>query len=248
MLRQLTWILFLTGAAGTVNADTHPATYGHQTTAAETSGILGGMALGGLIGGPPGLIAGAAIGALLGDGYTARRSVNELQLELYESHLVLTQLQAERDALLQAQSAVIPAPRIQAVSTDMPRLRDCCDNTVVAVYFRPDSSDVESHDREVLDSFVRLSRQMSDPAIEITGFADRTGDAQHNLQLSQRRSLAVRDYLAAQGLSAAHLTTVAYGESRPLQPAAAPGTDFFDRRVLLRLRDARQSMLTQSED
>ena len=50
------------------------------------------------------------------------------------------------------------------------------------------------------------------------------------------------------GIDNTLIATLAYGETRPLQLVQNFETDFFDRRVIVRLRDSSQSMLTQTPD
>ncbi|MEX2130094.1 MAG: OmpA family protein [Pseudohongiellaceae bacterium] len=258
MIRHI-FLLFVFGLTSSLTmADVESASYARNTTVAETTGVLSGMTIGGMVGGPPGIIAGAAIGALLGDGWNAKRRVNDLQVSLYESQLRLAMLQEESDRLQDELAAasressreiVTPSgARIIPANLESPVTRICCDNTVVSVHFRTGSSSIENHDQEILDSFANLSRQLPDPAIEIVGYADRNGDAGVNLQLSQRRSEAVKTYLASLGIRNASVTTIAHGESRPVQANQNLETDFFDRRVILRLRDSSQLMLSQREN
>ena len=250
MIRHISLIFVFTLASSLSLADTSTADYGHKTTAAETTGVLGGATLGALAGGPLGMIGGAAIGALLGDGWNSKQQVGDLQASLYESQLRLAMLQDEADKLkrdLASSREVTTASgaRIIPAAIESPITRICCDNTIVSLHFRSGSSGIESHEEEILNSFARLSEQLPDPTIEITGYADRNGDAQANLRLSQRRSEAVRDYLALMGIKNSTITTIAYGEEKPLQASQSLESDFFDRRVVLRLRDASQLMLTQ---
>ena len=52
--------------------------------------------------------------------------------------------------------------------------------------------------------------------VTVYGHADSTGPEDYNMQLSQRRSLSVANYLAAQGVAADRLQAVGYGETDPI--------------------------------
>jgi len=52
--------------------------------------------------------------------------------------------------------------------------------------------------------------------ITITGYTDRIGSERYNLALSQRRAEAVRDYLAAHGVSPAAMQVAGRGDADPL--------------------------------
>ena len=87
---------------------------------------------------------------------------------------------------------------------------------------------------------------MPTPRLEITGFADRSGDAQANLKLSRARAETVAELLISRGVPRDAISTVGVGDSRPLQAEQYFETDFFDRRVHVRLRDASQQFLSQN--
>jgi OmpA-OmpF porin, OOP family len=52
--------------------------------------------------------------------------------------------------------------------------------------------------------------------IEVGGYTDNTGEAASNLQLSQQRADAVRDYLVKQGVDPAALVAKGYGDLKPI--------------------------------
>jgi peptidoglycan-associated lipoprotein len=52
--------------------------------------------------------------------------------------------------------------------------------------------------------------------IRVEGHCDERGTLEYNIALSQRRAKVVRDYYATLGLSKAALSTVAFGEERPV--------------------------------
>ena len=256
MIKSTTFALAVTLISSSAFADTQKANYGNSGSPQETTGVLGGAALGGLAGGPPGAVIGAAIGGLIGDGFRARKEVNELQTDVIalrvETDRMRNQAQSlqrqhqlalqQLDKLKSTQANVIPA--YLPGNNAQPHF----DNTALAVHFRSGSSAIESHYEEYLQSLVKLAKQMPSAAIEITGYTDRNGDAEQNLRLSRQRTDAVKDFFNRMGVQNSSITTVAYGESKPLQPSQSLETDFFDRRVTVRLRDTSQQMLSQSED
>mgnify|MGYP001816616513 CR=1 FL=1 len=228
------------------------ATYGHDSSSEQGFGLLGGATVGAAVGGPAGAVAGAAFGALVGDGWAAKKRVNHLQVDLVNSRRELAALQQETADLRRQYELALRQDRNQAqfmpANLETGAVGNCCDNTVMSVYFRTGSSNVENHDHELISGFANLSRHMADPMVEITGYADRSGDATANLQLSRDRTEAVRRMLADQGIKNTAITTVAYGESRPLSETQNIEADFFDRRVVIRLRDASQIMLSSNGD
>ena len=72
--------------------------------------------------------------------------------------------------------------------------------------------------------------------IEIFGYADRNGSASENFELSKRRNLSVEKFLTENGVNRASITTIAYGDTMPLQLDSSYESNFFDRRVSIHLR------------
>lgn len=52
--------------------------------------------------------------------------------------------------------------------------------------------------------------------VQVEGHTDNTGDAGKNQQLSEQRAAAVANFLVEQGMSASNISSVGYGESRPI--------------------------------
>ncbi len=255
MIRPIFLILVLSLTSSLTYADKargERANYGNSNPDESSAGFLGGLALGAAVGGPPGAAAGAIVGALLGDGWGAKKQVNSLQVHLVNTRFELATLQEETDALRQQYALALQehgtqAARFIPVRIESQELISCCDNTVMSLYFRSGSAAIEEHDRDLITSFANLSKNISTPLIEIIGYADRNGDTDFNLQLSRTRTQEVKTLLAQLGIQNSSITTIAYGESKPLDSTQSLESDFFDRRVILRLRDASQVMLTTSE-
>ncbi|MEQ8440383.1 MAG: peptidoglycan-associated lipoprotein Pal [Alphaproteobacteria bacterium] len=84
------------------------------------------------------------------------------------------------------------------------------------VFFVVDRSDLSAEAQGILDE--QASFLAANPGVTITveGHADERGTDDYNLALSARRAASVRDYLIARGVAAGRITTLAYGESRPV--------------------------------
>ncbi len=83
------------------------------------------------------------------------------------------------------------------------------------ITFESGSAVITPAGRAVLDRAVRFLR--STPLrLRIEGHTDSSGDAAANLDLSNRRSISVRDYLVARGIRTALLTTRGFGETNPV--------------------------------
>ncbi|PCJ24362.1 MAG: hypothetical protein COA96_09570 [SAR86 cluster bacterium] len=252
MIKPISLLIIVSFIAGNAAADVSRADYQNPASAQETTGFLGGVVLGGLAGGPPGAIVGGALGALFGDGWRAREQVGDLQADLYASQLEVASAREEaqrlqRDYLLAQQALDNLNHQVTLTPVALPMLSTpCCDNTVLSVHFRSGSSNIESHYEEQLAGLIEIAKQMPTARVEITGYADRNGDAEANLKLSRERSNTVKNYFNSMGIQQSSIQTIAYGETRPLQTGQSFESDFFDRRVIIRLRDSSKQMLTQS--
>jgi outer membrane protein OmpA-like peptidoglycan-associated protein len=52
--------------------------------------------------------------------------------------------------------------------------------------------------------------------VQLEGHTDNTGDADANKRLSQARAEAVKEALTRSGIDASRVTTVGYGQERPI--------------------------------
>lgn len=71
--------------------------------------------------------------------------------------------------------------------------------------------------------------------IELAGHTDSEGDADKNLDLSQRRAEAVRNYLIQKGVPSNRLTAVGYGETQPVASNSSEEGKSLNRRTEVRI-------------
>ncbi len=75
------------------------------------------------------------------------------------------------------------------------------------------------------DGFAALNQVVAElrsrPAIKIrvAGYADRLGESEKNQVLSEQRAEAVKQFLVKAGIAADRISTIGYGDSRPLYPS-----------------------------
>ncbi len=99
------------------------------------------------------------------------------------------------------------------------------------VFFDWDRADITPQAAAILDNAAAQYQQSGQARVMLAGHADRSGPADYNVGLSQRRADAVRQYLAGRGIPASALTTEAFGESRPLVETADGVREPQNRRV-----------------
>ncbi|HSM51847.1 MAG TPA: OmpA family protein, partial [Thermoanaerobaculia bacterium] len=88
------------------------------------------------------------------------------------------------------------------------------------IEFDLDSAAIRPESGAVLDDVARALAAHPEWRLAIEGHTDATGTAAHNQELSAARAAAVRDALAARGVSAERLRTLGFGSSRPVSDNA----------------------------
>lgn len=101
------------------------------------------------------------------------------------------------------------------------------------VYFEVNQARLTPNSESILDRVARSLLDWPDVRVEIGGHTDSSGRDAYNLELSERRAAAVRDYLVAQGIEPARLTSRGYGETRPIADNGSDAGRSRNRRVEL---------------
>ncbi|MDH7516496.1 MAG: OmpA family protein [Bacteroidota bacterium] len=86
------------------------------------------------------------------------------------------------------------------------------------VEFAPNSADLLPASFAALDAALKTLTDYPRMVVEIGGHTDNRGSARANRDLSLRRANAVRNYLAAKGITPERMKTKGYGPSRPIAP------------------------------
>ncbi|MEO6540201.1 MAG: OmpA family protein, partial [Ferruginibacter sp.] len=89
------------------------------------------------------------------------------------------------------------------------------DGSKMGVYFDFDKSDITSNSRLALDKLVQIFKEYPETNILVEGHTDDKGANDYNLALSERRAMAVGNYLKNAGVAPSRLTINWYGETQP---------------------------------
>jgi len=84
------------------------------------------------------------------------------------------------------------------------------------VLFEYDKADLKPGAMRSLEPLMTFLREHPDRTLVIEGHTDSTGTDSYNLELSQRRAEAVRNFLSSHGISADRILARGYGESYPV--------------------------------
>ncbi|MFI3187821.1 MAG: OmpA family protein [Methylococcaceae bacterium] len=164
-----------------------------------------------------------------------------------------------------AQAPVVtPAPAPVAVVADCSTLdadndgvndcNDVCPNTlagakvsikgcwIVDVKFDNDKDIIKSQYKPNLDNTAEAIKTHPDLKIEIQGHTSKTGGYNHNMDLSERRAMAVKKYLV-DGTHSPNLTTKGYGWNQPIDTNDTEEGRANNRRVQLEVEGQPQQPL-----
>ena len=237
-----TLIAILLTTSFSVVAETKTAQQGIVKQKEQKNVLLGmgsGAAIGASVAGPVGGIIGSIVGIFIGDNVNNQSRADNLQAKLGQSESELLALQQEYHQTLTAfkqlkaeQSRIQVAPLEREVRpVDLSELLDSQAN----IQFKTASWKLEQHYVEQLDKVAEQLKQDHKLVVQLYGYADRRGDEDYNLALSEKRAEQVKHYLLSQGVQAVQIETAGYGEAQPVAAQQTWENDFFDRRVVVRL-------------
>jgi peptidoglycan-associated lipoprotein len=109
--------------------------------------------------------------------------------------------------------------------------RELLEQTVI--YFDFDSTRIRPEFSEALAAHARYVSSLPDRVVRLEGHADERGSREYNIGLGERRAQAVRQVLMLQGVPAAQITTVSYGEERPAVSGSDEEAWSVNRRVVI---------------
>ena len=88
------------------------------------------------------------------------------------------------------------------------------------IYFDFDSSALQTMAREVLQRKADYMFEVGDASIIIEGHCDERGTEAYNIALGDRRAESAKAFLVDIGIDPSRMTTISYGEERPVDPAS----------------------------
>jgi peptidoglycan-associated lipoprotein len=88
------------------------------------------------------------------------------------------------------------------------------------IYFDFDQSVIRPDAQDVLRKKAEFLRENSGSSVIIEGHCDERGTSEYNLALGERRALAAKAFLMNMGISSSRLSTISYGEERPVDPGS----------------------------
>ncbi|MDY6991506.1 MAG: OmpA family protein [Pseudomonadota bacterium] len=184
-------------------------------TSNQTKGAIGGATAGGVLGGvigkqsdhtKQGAVIGAVVGGALGAVIGRRMDEQAQQLE--------------------------DVPGVEDVSYDEEQ------QTIDAraeILFDVDKAHINPSEAIKLDELAAVFAQYPENIVVIEGHTDSDGTEPYNQTLSERRAQAIENYLHSKNLDIASISSVGYGESRPIAPNTNPQGKAQNRRVEIKI-------------
>jgi peptidoglycan-associated lipoprotein len=101
-------------------------------------------------------------------------------------------------------------PGIEGVVFESSLLKD--------IYFDFDKYDIRPTDAAILKENAALLKKYTNVKIQIEGHCDERGTNEYNLALGERRANSTKNYLLTLGVPPERISTISYGEEKPLDP------------------------------
>ena len=114
-----------------------------------------------------------------------------------------------------APPAPAPAPKVEAAPPAAP---EAIDLVGLRLQFAFDDYSLSSKSKENLEKLAGWMKKAGMAKIQIEGHTCDIGTNEYNLALGERRANSAKTYLESLGVSSSRVSTISYGEERPLVP------------------------------
>ena len=104
----------------------------------------------------------------------------------------------------------------------------------IAILFRFDRWELDDRGQTALLDVVKQLTENPNLVVELEGYTDSVGPAPYNIQLSQRRSEAVRRFLVEKGVEVHRIHSIGLGDIKPSAENTTPKGREQNRRVMVR--------------
>ena len=116
---------------------------------------------------------------------------------------------------LPAPPAPAPAPKVEAAPPAAP---EAIDLAALRLQFAFDDYSLSSKSKENLEKLAGWMKKEEMAKIQIEGHTCDIGTNEYNLALGERRANSAKTYLEGLGVGSSRISTISYGEERPLVP------------------------------
>lgn len=106
-----------------------------------------------------------------------------------------------------------------------------------SLQFDFDRAELRAENRELLSRIAGVLLTSGNYGVYVYGHTDDVGTEEYNLDLSERRAFAVRDYLVEAGIDPGIVSVRGFGKSQPVAPGTSPEARAKNRRVEIGIVD-----------
>jgi peptidoglycan-associated lipoprotein len=99
------------------------------------------------------------------------------------------------------------------------------------IYFEFDRYEIRARDESTLQAIAGWLEDNDRVTVLIEGHCDERGTNEYNMALGEQRALAARRYLVGLGVASDRMTTISYGEERPVDPRSTEDAWAMNRRA-----------------
>jgi outer membrane protein OmpA-like peptidoglycan-associated protein len=142
---------------------------------------------------------------------------------------------SEADSYMGQQEAALQA----AVGSKGAKVTRAGDRIIITIpsssAFGANSDDLGKGAQPVLSAAAGVMKKFNRTTVDVYGHTDSGGSEKKNLDLTQRRALAVAVYLAKQGIDEKRLSVTGFGASRPVSPNDNAEGRIANRRIEIQL-------------
>ena len=122
-------------------------------------------------------------------------------------------------AAAESKPAVGAPESLAATKSDKPGLAILEGRTtgpMLPIYFDFDKSNVRADQKGRLEGNAKYLKSKAAAKVVVEGNCDERGTNEYNMALGERRAQSAKKYLVNLGVNAGNLTTISYGEEKPL--------------------------------
>jgi sortase system peptidoglycan-associated protein len=203
----------------------------------EEIGFGTGMVIGAIFGGPAGAFITGIAGSYIAKNINAEEEIEHLsvayQAEKQSNETALARYQRKIEQAEQNyQTQLLALEKNYQAASELQ-----AQNLLMSLQFSTGSSEVKSHYLEQIASLARIVQQSPNLTLDLSGYTDKQGSDELNQALSLARINAVKNALIEQGVASDRINLFAFGEQQPVVASADKEVSFYDRRVVIKLKN-----------
>ncbi len=125
---------------------------------------------------------------------------------------------------------VAPAPPPRVETAPPAPAAPAIDLASLRLQFAFDDYSLSSKSKENLEKLAEWMKKAGNAKVQVEGHTCDIGTNEYNLALGERRANSAKTYLEGLGISSARISTISYGEERPMVPNSDEGNRSKNRR------------------